>query len=1187
MGHNINKIFLSCTIIALFTFSLVSPILLENNLNNVSIDSFSNIIDDDNIPPNTSDLTNRIKYDYTPIDSFSDSGDSFVIDDTLAVYDSLNIDLNSTNDYNNSYTITSPTSYSDDILQYNLTLESAIEVDFIQDGGNRIIDELTSSIISYAIEFDVLTPYAIFHGAQLGLETFGLGYVGDEIDIYLVEKSVSGTPNMSAILSTAIDNTFSLANPLPVSSVDIMAYIDFVDYTLSIGSYFVVANLSTIDVDDDSGLFWRSQQISQGRTYYHDGTSWVGPDPNGRTVAFASHIQESDSGGNPLTYTDPTTVNLTDNGADVTTLDQIISGTGLHILTSNKAVILQSNSSYQFSRTYASTSVIDLLNSTYNEYSNTWTHSWTTDIVSLGTYTNPTRFQAFSVPNDWNKTDLSFLLNGGTPISGSWVGDVFEFDLSILFNINQYDGGNFEFTITSPNYIITTSISDMTQELGYWTHNETHASGFEGTTILSTASIENFITSGGALNYSVLDSNGNILPLKSSLPVNLIYLDNSSYTKNAYTEGSLFKANVTFDPSISASDTEGYWTVVYYWTNGTEAGLFTQTITVVKPTLASFFVEEEVGGNWLELSSTEITRINGEAINIKVSYYNISDPFFTGLGTYIPNGDVYYTTSWLDTDNLAFDSGNYSYSIAPNITEGSYLIDIFAQGPFLQSHSDQFSLILLHEFRVLEPQSVNQVYYYTDNAEFTFSVVDVTNGSAPITNNLSIHVAINGTSLTPMVEYMGVGVDDHFLLTIYNDVLDNLPANYEVEISVQKTYFVETLGDPIASNTINYDITTVEDTSIEPIASVTEANTSSQVTLTFEWIDETHSEQIKGATVVVSLDIPEPDVELIENSENDGIYTIIVRINEPTILTLNVRVTASKEGYDSVLSFILATISIKTPSLPTTPPPTTPTNGGLPIGLIIGLSLVAVAGLGIGAFFFTRTQMSKRKEKHETHKSKARAIFQSAFMIKRILVVHHETSSPIYEYSLDDRAELDPSIISGVLQAISSIGAEMSGARTGIKKIEYYNFVVTSASSGAYTSYIFSDTELEVEFEQGLDNLVRWFDVIFGYEGSKWEGSMDIFNEYKESINEKVVEELFLWFMFPLQVAPQIIENLNKLKTIDQEIVSFIKGKGKATTAVILDQLDEYSNEEILDRIMTLVKEEKLKTNNSDGVTSK
>ncbi|MCK4896091.1 MAG: hypothetical protein KAS47_04735, partial [Candidatus Heimdallarchaeota archaeon] len=393
-------------------------------------------------------------------------------------------------------------------------------------------------------------------------------------------------------------------------------------------------------------------------------------------------------------------------------------------------------------------------------------------------------------------------------------------------------------------------------------------------------------------------------------------------------------------------------------------------------------------------------------------------------------------------------------------------------------------------------------------------------------------------------------------------------------LTVTKANFVESIGVEQASTTSNYGILAVEATSVEPITTVSETNTSSQVTLTFEWIDETHSEQIKGATVEVSLDIPEPDVEIIESSENDGIYTIIIRINEPETKTLNVRVTVSKEGYDSVLSFILATISIKTPTLPP--------NGGPPIGLIIGLSLVAAAGLGVGTFFVTRTQMSKRKEEHEAQISKARAIYQSAFMIKRILVVHHETSSPIYEYSLDERAELDPSIISGVLQAISSIGAEMSGARTGVKKIEYYNFVVTSASSGAYTSYIFSDTELEVEFEQGLDNLVKWFDVIFGYEGAQWEGSMDIFNEYKVSINEKVVEELFLWFMFPLQIAPQTVENLNKLKTIDQEIISFINGKGKATPALIMDQLDEYSNEEILERIMILVKEEKLKTNKND-----
>jgi len=1179
MSQKSNNKLYSISLLLLFTVSILPPLISQNQQGDIYFQDFNNLTDLEDNLENSDNYNNDLKLSYIPIDSYSGFGDNVTIEDNLGVYQQINTKLDLDNDYNDSYEMTIPAGYIVDSLRYNLTLESALEKTEYQASGNKIVDELSSTLYRYAFKFDVSTNYANFTGAQLWLENYGGGYGGDELELFLVEEDGSGLPNMSAIISTDLGNPYSSLNHFPVSSTGNVAYFDFVNCTLSMGSYFVVANLSSYDGDDDTGILWRSQQTEQSRSYYYEAGSWSAL--TGRTLVFISHLIETDEFGNKATYSDPTSVNLQDNEVVVTSLDQLITTVGVHYLASDIPVSLYSNNSYHFSRTYSATSTYDASNSTYHQSSNTWKISWSIANLDLNGFTNPTRIQRFSLPNDWNKTSYSFLHDAITPILGEWISDTYEYNLSSILILNEYSGGNFEFETTSPNYIISTTLIGGVPTLGYWTNNETHAFGHEGSTIYSIADIENLLTSGGSFNFSLFDNSGNIIAQKISIPTNLIYIDNTSYTKEAYIQGSLYRANITFDPSVYGTDVEGPWTAFFLWTNGTEVGFFSQTIEVVKPTLAKFFVEDEVGGDFIELSSTEITRINGEEINIRINYYNISDPFISGLGVYIPSGDVYYTTSWADSNNLIYDTGNYSYGLSPNITEGSYLIDLYAEGPFLQSHSAQFSLVLLHQFNISVQQSQEPVFY-TDDSEVVFALKDITNGSILISPD-TLSASINGDILAQTLEYNYTFIDEQIVITVFNEVLDLLPANYELEVTVTKTNFVENIGVEQTSTTSNYDILAVADTSVGQITTVTETNTSSQVVLTFEWIDETHSEQIKGATVAVTLDIPEPDVELIENSEDDGIYTIIVRIHEPTIKTLNVRVTVSKDGYETVLSFILASISITTPSLPTTPPPPTPTNGELPIGLIIGLSLVAVAGLGVGAFFVTRTQLSKRKEEYEEHKSKARAIFQSAFMIKRILVVHHETSSPIYEYSLDERAELDPSIISGVLQAISSIGAEMSGARTGIKKIEYYNFVVTSASSGVYTAYIFSDTELEVEFEKGLDNLVNWFDIIFGYQGAQWDGSMDAFNEYKETINEKVVEELFLWFMFPLQVSPQILEDLDKLKIIDQEIISFINSKGKATSALIMDQLDEYTKEEILERIMAMVKEEKLKTNNNDA----
>jgi hypothetical protein len=200
----------------------------------------------------------------------------------------------------------------------------------------------------------------------------------------------------------------------------------------------------------------------------------------------------------------------------------------------------------------------------------------------------------------------------------------------------------------------------------------------------------------------------------------------------------------------------------------------------------------------------------------------------------------------------------------------------------------------------------------------------------------------------------------------------------------------------------------------------------------------------------------------------------------------------------------------------------------------------------------------------------AREIFQSVFMIKKLLVINHETSIPVFEMNFSKNTGVDSSLISGVFQAISSIGTDIVGAPTSIKKLEFHGFVVTSAFCGAYTVYLFSERDVDQRIIKGLSNVVQWFDTIFGFEGGIWDGSIDRFTEDRRTIEEKICKELFLWLLFPLSVPIKALNILEDLEEAEQEIISFISSKGKTSSMKLIDHLNRYENEEVLYHLINL-----------------
>jgi len=211
-----------------------------------------------------------------------------------------------------------------------------------------------------------------------------------------------------------------------------------------------------------------------------------------------------------------------------------------------------------------------------------------------------------------------------------------------------------------------------------------------------------------------------------------------------------------------------------------------------------------------------------------------------------------------------------------------------------------------------------------------------------------------------------------------------------------------------------------------------------------------------------------------------------------------------------------------------------------------------------------------------------RSIYQSVFMIQKILIVHQETSLPVFEKNIVDSFSYESSIITSILQAISTIGQEILGCPTTFKKLQYHGFVVTSSYFNGYTIYVFSETELVKELEKGMSRLIKWFSNIFGSINEIWDGCMDVFTINRNIIESKIVQFLFLWLLYPFQInRNQKIKN-EDLTELGRILINCIRKKEKCTLALILNEYNQYDEETILYEIFNFVNNRYITVSNDD-----
>ncbi|MHA1400293.1 MAG: hypothetical protein ACTSQE_08085 [Candidatus Heimdallarchaeaceae archaeon] len=862
-------------------------------------------------------------YSYTPINKVSGSSNQFSAIDNLTVNHGFDINLTYDGEDSiiNSYEITRISDYNNVSLNYNITKITAIS-DYYpveDDAASTSVEELSYyDNIRMAQEFEVKWDYAQFEGSKIYLDTTGTGDWGTyELEIFLVSAQSNGKPNMTNIISSDVNDPYDTNNLLPSSSSTNIHYYDFTDVILPKGKYFIVANLSTIDTSDDGSYkhfawHWKGgTDPIEGATYYWDYNDNDWTSVSNYDYVLLPRLLPCYQNGIALEFASVNQIVLEDNGTVVSSNDATINALGLHELTANTSVQIILNNSYQFSKQYSGSDISTIysaLNSTYWSYDISWNISWTSPQIDYSPYSNLNRIQFIQAPGDWSNT-FTFYFNDTNPLDGKRENDGY----SLLLN-NNNSAANWKLTTTSPNYIQQVTLLEGTQStdrflLGYWTANGTHATGYNGSTLTSEVYVKNDgagtptneLT--GTMNFTLFNRTGHIIPKKSSLASNLIFNDYTFYTLGGLVNDSagFYSNDIIFDPSVDESDLPGFWTALVYWNNGTEVGIYSLRIVVQTQTI--FNIEWEITPNSNTWTTNDITRKSGDSILINSTYYNITEPFFSGLGNPIPDATVSYSTSWGVNNNLNDYHPIYNGSIPVGLDVGDYTIDFVATGSFLENHTSNFNLNVFYESDII-PQYTSFTTNYTNDAIYVFEFRNVTGNNAIFPDDLT--VSANGTTITP-TDYSYVDDAGNVKLTIDTGSANLDPGYWEILVSAYKTNFRKSYTEENATYTFNLTITDIMTTIVVDSAD-SEVYVYYNATIDVRFVDTNHTTNITGATYEIFTNTDNVDITVTESS---GIYHVDLKNNNYSISEINVYLNISKFGYISQNNYLLANLTVK------------------------------------------------------------------------------------------------------------------------------------------------------------------------------------------------------------------------------------------------------------------------------------
>ncbi|MBY9001857.1 MAG: hypothetical protein KGD64_13140, partial [Candidatus Heimdallarchaeota archaeon] len=242
--------------------------------------------------------------------------------------------------------------------------------------------------------------------------------------------------------------------------------------------------------------------------------------------------------------------------------------------------------------------------------------------------------------------------------------------------------------------------------------------------------------------------------------------------------------------------------------------------------------------------------------------------------------------------------------------------------------------------------------------------------------------------------------------------------------------------------------------------------------------------------------------------------------------------------------------------------------------MIVGLALTAILFISLTVYFAAiRPRRQRKSASKKRYLDKISKILTSVLSLRKVIVVHNETGLPLYEWDLGGAMTVDSSLVSGFLQAVSGMGGEISGGEAqAVRKIDYGQFCVTSASTEDLTTYLFSTGDISIDVEEGIASFNKWFNKKFqGTLGEQWDGITDVFEQASRVIIDRLSEDLFIWTLYPLSVNPIKEKDTLKLDSFSQKLYKFIKDYKEVTISVSLEYFNKSPVEETLSKLFELV----------------
>ncbi|MHA1201852.1 MAG: hypothetical protein ACTSQ4_04955 [Candidatus Heimdallarchaeaceae archaeon] len=367
--------------------------------------------------------------------------------------------------------------------------------------------------------------------------------------------------------------------------------------------------------------------------------------------------------------------------------------------------------------------------------------------------------------------------------------------------------------------------------------------------------------------------------------------------------------------------------------------------------------------------------------------------------------------------------------------------------------------------------------------------------------------------------------------------------------------------------------------SVEPIETSLESNSTEDLVLSFRLINETDADRdpmevtkSELSIVIQGAIVAQEDYYL---NYKDEINTVIIssqaiRFNEFD-LVLDISKDHFKSSYSNEKLETTFDVVINQVTAPPTTPPPEPEFPPYLIGVIIGGSIALITIISIIAVVGNKRVKSKGLIVDVSEGSNIVALFENILSLKKLLFIHNETSLPVFEYDIEYKKTVDTSLITGFLSVVASMGKQIGGIGTGgIKKLEYRNFVVNTASAELYSVFMFSSDEINSELTSRLFDLIMWFEYSFPIEGV-WGGRMTPYVEKKDLIQDKIAETLYIWLFFPLQVNDKKKKDIKKLKDINVKITNYIVKSGSVSVSSIITEFQNVELDDILNTVFTLV----------------